>query len=107
MHGSDHLAFLRGVRSGARAAWARGGIPSGEWHIGCCLIARLGGGLVEVALGIGIAMLLARELHWPTIIRAGTILLSMGFSALVGRVLGHDPAQEASRLDSLDALRLE
>ena len=71
------------------------------------LALSVGGGLVGVGLGIGIATLLAREFHWPTIIRAGTILLSMGFSALVGIVFGLYPAQKASRLDPIDALRFE
>ncbi len=66
-----------------------------------------GGGLIGVAVGIGAALLLAREFHWPTIIRAGTIVVSLGFSALVGVVFGLYPARKASRLDPIDALRFE
>jgi putative ABC transport system permease protein len=71
------------------------------------LALSVGGGLIGVGLGLGIASLLAREFHWPTIIRAGTILLSMGFSALVGIIFGLYPAQKASRLDPIEALRFE
>ncbi len=66
-----------------------------------------GGGLIGVAVGIGAALLLAHEFHWPTIIRAGTVVLSLGFSALVGVVFGLYPARKASRLDPIDALRFE
>ena len=66
-----------------------------------------GGGLIGVAGGIGAALLLAREFHWPTIISAGTIAVSLGFSALVGVVFGLYPARKASRLDPIDALRFE
>jgi len=66
-----------------------------------------GGGLIGVALGIGAALLLAHEFHWPTIIRAATIAVALGFSALVGVVFGLYPAHKASRLDPIDALRFE
>jgi putative ABC transport system permease protein len=71
------------------------------------LALSVGGGVIGVAIGVGVASLLAREFQWPTIVRAGTILLSMGFSALVGLVFGLYPAQKASRLDPIDALRFE
>jgi len=66
-----------------------------------------GGGLIGVALGIGAALLLARQFHWPTIIRAATLVVSLGFSGLVGVVFGLYPARKASRLDPIDALRFE
>ena len=66
-----------------------------------------GGGFVGVAVGIGAALLLAHEFQWPTIVRVGTVLVSLGFSALVGVVFGLYPAQKASRLDPIDALRFE
>ncbi len=66
-----------------------------------------GGGLIGVALGIAAALLLAHEFHWPTIIRAGTVALALGFSAVVGVVFGLYPARKASRLDPIDALRFE
>ncbi|HUM11727.1 MAG TPA: ABC transporter permease [Myxococcaceae bacterium] len=66
-----------------------------------------GGGLIGVAVGIGAALLLAHEFQWPTIIRAGTVVVSLGFSALVGVVFGLYPARKASRLDPIDALRFE
>ncbi|HTS82591.1 MAG TPA: ABC transporter permease [Myxococcaceae bacterium] len=66
-----------------------------------------GGGVIGVAVGVGAALLLAREFHWPTIIRVATVLVSLGFSAMVGVVFGLYPARKASRLDPIDALRFE
>ena len=66
-----------------------------------------GGGVIGIAVGIGAALFLAHQFHWPTIIRVATVLVSLGFSALVGVVFGLYPARKASRLDPIDALRFE
>jgi len=71
------------------------------------LALSIGGGLLGVGFGLLAAVLLAREFHWPTIVRPTTIVVSMGFSALVGVVFGLYPAQKAARLDPIDALRFE
>jgi putative ABC transport system permease protein len=71
------------------------------------LALSVGGGLIGTGVGIGLAFVLAHQFHWPTIIRPGTVMISMGFSALVGLVFGMYPAQKASRLDPIDALRFE
>ena len=66
-----------------------------------------GGGVIGIAVGIGAALLLAQQFHWPTIIRVATVLVSLGFSALVGVVFGLYPARKAARLEPIDALRFE
>jgi putative ABC transport system permease protein len=67
----------------------------------------VGGGLIGVAFGLGAATFLAHQFHWETIVRVGTVLVSVGFSALVGIVFGLYPAQKAARLDPIEALRFE
>ncbi len=67
----------------------------------------LGGGLIGVALGVGTAWFLAMRFHWPVLVQPEIITLSVAFSAFVGVVFGMYPAQKASRLDPIDALRFE
>jgi putative ABC transport system permease protein len=65
------------------------------------------GGLIGVAIGVGVAMWLAERFHWPVLIQPDVITISVGFSALVGVVFGLYPARKASQLDPIDALRFE
>jgi putative ABC transport system permease protein len=65
------------------------------------------GGLIGVALGLGLAGWLASAFGWSMLIRPDVILLAVGFSALVGVGFGFYPALKASRLDPITALRFE
>ncbi len=65
------------------------------------------GGFIGVALGIFGANRLAARFSWPMLIRPDIIVISLAFSGLVGIVFGLYPAQKASRLDPIDALRYE
>jgi putative ABC transport system permease protein len=65
------------------------------------------GGLIGVASGVGAATWLAARLQWPMLIQPDVIVVSVGFSALVGIVFGIYPARKASQLDPIDALRFE
>jgi len=71
------------------------------------LVLSIAGGLLGVALGVGVAGWLAGRFHWPMQIQVDVIVVSVGFSALVGIVFGLYPARKASRLDPIDALRYE
>lgn len=63
------------------------------------------GGLLGVLYGVGAAVLVAEVADWPILVRPATILLSVGFAALVGVFFGLYPAVKASRLDPIEALR--
>ncbi len=65
------------------------------------------GGITGAALGLFSAWRLAAQFGWPMLIRPGIIALALGFSGLVGVVFGLYPAQRASRLDPIEALRYE
>jgi putative ABC transport system permease protein len=71
------------------------------------LVLSLAGGLLGVALGVGVAGQLAAKFHWPMQIQVDVIAISVCFSALVGIVFGLYPARKASQLDPIDALRYE
>jgi putative ABC transport system permease protein len=71
------------------------------------LTLSMAGGLVGVGIGLGIAGWMARSFGWSMLIRPEVILLSVGFSALVGVGFGFYPALKASRLDPITALRFE
>ena len=65
------------------------------------------GGLIGVLLGIGAAGLTGRVLNLVAKVQPASILLAFGFAAMVGIFFGFYPAQRASRLNPVDALRYE
>jgi putative ABC transport system permease protein len=65
------------------------------------------GGLIGVALGFGIAVLISQVTPLPYALRWWSIALGIGVSSLVGIVSGLYPAAKAARLDPIEALRHE
>jgi len=65
------------------------------------------GGALGVAAGIGIAGLLTKMIGWPTIINTQAIAAAFLFSLLVGVFFGLYPANKASKLNPIEALRYE
>lgn len=63
------------------------------------------GGLAGIALGLGIAHIVAAYADWPTVVTAWSIALSTGVSASVGLASGLYPAIRAARLNPIEALR--
>ncbi|MBL8698663.1 MAG: ABC transporter permease [Alphaproteobacteria bacterium] len=63
------------------------------------------GGIAGATLGIVAAQLISELAGWPTIVSPDSIVLAVGVSALVGIAFGFYPAQRASRLDPITALR--
>lgn len=66
-----------------------------------CLI----GGVIGTILGVGGAFLIAELAQWPPLISWTTILVAFLFSAAIGILFGLLPANKASRLDPIEALR--
>jgi putative ABC transport system permease protein len=65
------------------------------------------GGLIGVGLGVAGAKAASNVAGWPTIISPDILVIAFGFSALVGIFFGLYPANKASRLNPIDALRYE
>ena len=65
------------------------------------------GGLIGVGLGVAGAKVASNVAGWPTIISPDILVIAFGFSALVGIFFGLYPANKASRLNPIDALRYE
>jgi len=71
------------------------------------ILISITGGVIGVLLGILSCRLVTLILTWPTIISEGSVLLSFVVCALTGIFFGYYPAQKASRLDPIEALRYE
>ena len=71
------------------------------------LTLSLAGGVIGVLVGVFAGQQLAASFGWPLLIRSDVIAIAVVFSALVGGVFGLYPAQKASRLDPIVALRFE
>jgi putative ABC transport system permease protein len=72
------------------------------------VILSLLGGLIGIAMGVGGALLLGRlSTDYSPILTLPPVLLAFGFAAAVGIFFGFYPAQKASRLSPIDALRYE
>jgi putative ABC transport system permease protein len=65
------------------------------------------GGSAGILGGVGVSRAVTEILEWPTLISIRSILLAVGFSAIVGIFFGFWPAWKASNLDPIDALRYE
>ncbi|MGD0335912.1 MAG: ABC transporter permease [Candidatus Omnitrophota bacterium] len=65
------------------------------------------GGVAGIILGIGISIVITVFSGWAVIISLFPVVLATTFSLVVGIVFGLWPAQKASKLDPIEALRYE
>lgn len=63
------------------------------------------GGLLGIGLGLGVVMATSHFNHWEFILSTGAVVLGFGVSVAVGIFFGFYPAAQASRMDTIEALR--
>ena len=104
--------LLVSVTERTREIGIRMAVGAKRWHILLqflveAVVLSAIGGLIGVVLGVGGAKLASTFAGWPTIITPAVMVLAFGFSALVGIFFGLYPANKASRLNPIEALRYE
>ena len=65
------------------------------------------GGAIGVVAGLLGSVVISNMLAWPTSVPAIAVVIAATFSIVIGIFFGYYPAQKASRLDPIEALRYE
>jgi ABC-type antimicrobial peptide transport system permease subunit len=71
------------------------------------VILSVGGGLLGIGVGAGASAMIAHLVRWSTELSWVAIAMSFTISAAIGIVFGYYPAQQASRVTPMTALRYE
>ena len=71
------------------------------------VILTITGGFIGVLLGLGISFLLTSMMQLPSTISISSIGIAVAVSCVIGIVFGIYPAQKASKLQPIEALRHE
>jgi len=88
------------------AAGARTGDVAMQFLVEAVTLSLIGG-LVGLILGLLSARVIGWSLGWPTSVSIESMSLAIGIAAAVGLLFGSYPAQRASQLNPIDALRTE
>lgn len=71
------------------------------------VLLSVGGGLMGIGLGMGIAKIVSAKVGWSTLVSMESMVLAFVFSAVIGIFFGFYPARKAAGLDPIEALRYE
>ncbi|MDD5613825.1 MAG: ABC transporter permease, partial [Candidatus Omnitrophica bacterium] len=71
------------------------------------VVMTLAGGFLGILFGVASSAAISYLAGWATKVTLWNILLAFGFSIAIGIFFGFRPAQKASRLDPIEALRYE
>jgi putative ABC transport system permease protein len=65
------------------------------------------GGILGILLGFGAAKIVGDTMKWSIDVTPWSVMLSVGFSMVIGVFFGWYPARKAANLNLIDALRYE
>ena len=89
-----------------KAIGAKKGRILGQFLTEAAILTSMGG-LLGVAAGIGLAEVISKMSSTPVAINGTSIVVSAGFSTLIGVVFGLLPSISAANLNPIEALRHE
>jgi len=89
-----------------KAVGARGRDILAQFLVEALTLSLLGG-LIGIAVGLGVSAVIGRLAGWGFVFNPATVLAAVLFSLAVGVVFGVWPARQAARLDPISALRYE
>ena len=69
------------------------------------ILISITGGIIGILIGIGASFAVKNIAHWPIYIQSWSVLLSFAVCTITGVFFGWYPAQKASNLDPIDAIR--
>ena len=71
------------------------------------ILISITGGIIGILIGIGASFAVKNIAHWPIYIQSWSVLLSFAVCTITGVFFGWYPAQKATNLDPIDAIRYE
>jgi putative ABC transport system permease protein len=71
------------------------------------MLISAGGGLLGIAVGVGLAWVISNSAGWKTIVTTSSVAVAFSVSVFTGVVFGIYPAMKASEIDPIEALRYE
>ncbi len=71
------------------------------------VIISIAGGVIGVVLGVGVSVAIKYIAGWPVYVQLWSVVLSFAVCSVTGIFFGWYPAQKASGLDPIEALRYE
>ena len=89
-----------------KAVGARGRDILAQFLVEALTLSLLGG-LIGIAVGVGVSAVIGRLAGWGFVFNPATVVAAVLFSLAVGVVFGVWPARQAARLDPISALRYE
>lgn len=104
--------MLVSVSERTREIGIRKSLGAKDWDVLSQFIIEAGtlssiGGLIGIALGTSVSLLIGKLMNIDVIVGFGAVALSFGVSFAIGVIFGFLPANKAAKLNPIDALRYD